>query len=148
MTKDQFWQMGLSEGDKEPSQDAAGPDRPHDYCWYVIEHINRGEVRRDYQLPLEEAVRLYAGLDSADKRLGVTRDGIASVDLAVSLDGQERLCDGWQRLDSFARDPVVAGAAELIRQTLEEQTVDAELYDLCGMDPDEDQGPSMNEMNL
>ena len=137
MTKDQFWQMGLSEGDKEPSHDA-GPDEPHDYCWYVIEHINRGEVRRDYQLPLEEAARLYAGLDSADKRLGVTKDGIASVDLAVSLDGQERLYDDWQRLDSFARDPVVADATELIRQTLEEQTVDAELYDLYGMDLDED----------
>ena len=147
MIKDQFWQMGLSERDKEPSHDA-GPDRPHDYCWYVIEHINRGEVRRDYQLPLEEAIRLYAGLDSADKRLGVTKDGIDSVDLAVSLNGQERLYDDWRRLDSFARDPVVAGAAELIRQTLEEQTVDVELYDLYGMDPDEDPGPSMNEMSL
>ena len=33
------------------------------------------------QLPLEEAMQLYASLDCEDKRLGVTKDSIAAVEL-------------------------------------------------------------------
>lgn len=194
----QAQQMGLTEQGRKMLRDAADPDVPHDYRWYVIEHISRGELRRDHQLPLEEAIQSYASLDSEDKRLGVTKDGIASVDLAVSLNGWESCPEDWRRLDSFAQDEVVAGAADLIRQTLDGQAVgrvsfangerfqfsdpqkylaaiheelpyhastgfryetltddpavrravDGELYDLYGMEPEEEQGPEMDEMSL
>ena len=35
---------------------------------------NTPKLRADHELPLEDAVQLYAGLDCADKRLGVTKD--------------------------------------------------------------------------
>ena len=116
-------QMGLTEERLQALQDAADPGKPHNYRWYVIENINGGEARVDHELPLEEAIRLYAGLNCADKWLGVTKDDITRVDLAVSLNGWERLYDDWKKLDSFAQDPVVAKAVEQIRQTLEGQTV-------------------------
>lgn len=60
--------------------------------------------------------------DCGDKRLGVTKDDIASVDLVISKDGQEWISEDYRKEDSFAQDPVVAEAVGLIRQALEEQT--------------------------
>ena len=116
-------QMGLMEKGRQALQNAADPGRPHEYRWYVIENINGGGDRIDHELPLEEAIRLYAGLDCADKRIGVTKDGIASVDLAVSLNGWERIYDDWKKLDSFAQDSVMAEAVDQLRQALEGQIV-------------------------
>ena len=73
-----------------------------------------------YQLPLEEAIQLYAGLDCEDKRLGVTKDGIAAVDLAIHWDGREWLSEDRLRMDEFKDDPVVAEAAAHLRQVLDE----------------------------
>ena len=75
--------MGLTEKGLQALRDAADPTLPHSYEWYVIEHINTPERQVTHQLPLEEAIQLYAGLDCEDKRLGVTKDGIAAVDLAI-----------------------------------------------------------------
>jgi len=119
----QTQQMGLTEKGRQALQNAADPSRPHDYRWYVIENINSGGERVDHELPLKEAIRLYAGLDCADKRIGVTKDDIASVDLAVSLKGWESVLKDWQRLDSFSQDAVVADAVEQLRQTLDGQTI-------------------------
>lgn len=116
--------FGLTEKGRQQLRDAAGPAMPHSYSWYVIEHLNTPELRADHELPLEDAVQLYAGLDCVDKRLGVTKDGIAAVDLAIRMDGREWLPEDWRRLDSFKADPVVAGAVEQLRQTLENQTLE------------------------
>jgi len=103
-------------------RDTANPSKPHSYRWYVIENINDPDRRVDHDLPLEEAVRLYAGLGCADKRLGVTKDGIASVDLAIRMDGREWVSEGWAKRFSFRGDQVIAEAAALLRQALEAQT--------------------------
>ena len=114
--------FGLTENGRQQLRDAADPAMPHSYSWYVIEHLNTPELRADHELPLEDAVQLYAGLDCADKRLGVSKDGVAAVDLAIRMDGREWLSEDWRKLDSFKADPVVAGAVEQLRQTLENQT--------------------------
>ena len=114
--------FGLTEKGRQQLRDAADPAMPHSYSWYVIEHLNTPELRADHELPLEDAVQLYAGLDCADKRLGVSKDGVAAVDLAIRMDGREWLSEDWRKLDSFKADPVVAGAVEQLRQTLENQT--------------------------
>ena len=115
----QAQQMGLTEKGRQALRDAADPAKPHSYRWYVIENILKGENRVDHELPLEEAVQLYIGLDGGDKRLGVTKDDIANVDLAVTLSGWGSLLEDWRRLDSFAQDKVVADAAVQIQQVLE-----------------------------
>ncbi len=114
--------FGLTEKGRQQLRDAADPAMPHSYSWYVIEHLNTPELRADHELPLEDAVQLYAGLDCVDKRLGVTKDGISAVDLAIRMDGREWLPEDWRKLDSFKSDPVVVGAVEQLRQTLENQT--------------------------
>ena len=114
--------FGLTEKGRQQLRDAADPAMPHSYSWYVIEHLNTPELRADHELPLEDAVQLYAGLDCADKRLGVSKDGVAAVDLAIRMDGREWLPEDWRKLDSFKSDPVVVGAVEQLRQTLENQT--------------------------
>ena len=95
-----------------PTQkDTAAPAPSHCYDWYVIEHVHTPERRTDHKLPLEEALRLYAGLDCADKLLGVVRDGIDAVDLAIHWDGRECLPADHRKMDRFRADPVVADAA-------------------------------------
>ena len=116
----QAQQMGLTETGKQALRDTADSDRPHTYDWYVIEHINTPDQRLDHHLPLEEAMQLYAGLDCGDKRLGVTKDGIAAVDLAIHWDGREWLSRDRLAMDSFKDDPVVADAAARLQQMLDE----------------------------
>lgn len=116
----QAQQMGLTETGKQALRDTADPALPHTYSWYVIENINAPELRSDHELPLEEAMRLYAGLDCEDKRLGVTKDGIAAVDLAIHWDGREWLSGDRLKLDSFKDDPVVTDAADKLQQMLDE----------------------------
>ncbi len=74
-----------------------------------------------FGLALEDAVRLYTGSDCEDKRLGVTKDGIASVDLAIRYDSREWLPEDWLESETFAEDPVVADAAAMLGQAMEEQ---------------------------
>lgn len=88
----------------------------------MIEHINTPERQVTHQLPLGEAMRLYASLDCEDKRLGVTKDGIAAVDLAIHWDGREWLSEDRLKLDSFKDDPVVADAVVQLQQIVGEQT--------------------------
>ncbi len=118
----QAQKLGLTEKGRQMLRDAADPNKAHSYRWYVIENINDPDHRADHDLPLEEAVQLYAGLDCADKRLGVTKDGIATVDLLIRQGDREWVPEDWTKLDSFAEDPVVAGAVAQIQQTLENQT--------------------------
>lgn len=107
-----------------PTQkDTAAPAPSHCYDWYVIEHVHTPERRTDHKLPLEEALRLYAGLDCADKLLGVVRDGIDAVDLAIHWDGRECLPADHRKMDRFRADPVVADAAARLQHMLDAQPI-------------------------
>ena len=106
----QAQQMGLTEKGRQVLKGAADPTLPHSYDWYVIEHINNADLRTDHHLPLEEAIALYASLDCEDKRLGVTKDGIAAVDLMIRWEGREWLSEDRLKLEGFKNDPVVADA--------------------------------------
>ena len=103
-------------------KDAADPSLPHSYDWYVLEAYNTAEEQMTGGLSLEEAVQQYTASENVGKRLGVTKDGIAAVDLVIQLDGREWVSQDYQKSDSFAEDPVVHEAAALLRQALEEQT--------------------------
>ena len=90
------------------------------YCYGSEGAIEGGTCCQNYGFTLEEAVQLYAGLDCEDKRLGVTKDGIAAVDLAIHWDGREWLSEDWLRMEEFKDDPVVADAAARLQQILDE----------------------------
>ena len=113
---------GLTEAGKQALREAADPDRPHTYAWFVMTDCNiPGEqIYRD--LTLEEAIRTYLGSDRPEKRLGVTKDGIATVDLVRSLNGEQHFFTDHLQLDSFKRDPEIAAAVKTLRLELEQNT--------------------------
>lgn len=73
-------------------------------------------------LSLEDTIQRYAASENESKRLGVTKDDIAAVDLVIRQDGREWIPEDYQKSESFAEDPVVSEAVTLLRQTVEEQT--------------------------
>lgn len=73
-------------------------------------------------LTLEEAIRTYLDSDRPEKRLGVTKDGIATVDLVRSLNGEQHFFTDHLQLDSFKRDPEIAAAVKTLRLELEQNT--------------------------
>ena len=113
---------GLTEAGKQALREAADPDRPHTYAWFVMTDCNiPGEqIYRD--VTLEEAIRTYLDSDRPEKRLGVTKDGIATVDLVRSLNGEQHFFTDHLQLDSFKRDPEIAAAVKTLRLELEQNT--------------------------
>ncbi len=111
--------LGLTEKGRQALKDAADPGKDHTYIWYVIDRIDDPKLRKDYEVTLEEAPRVYAGLDKTDRRLGVLKDGIAAVDLAISWNGREWFSDDWAKLDSFKDDPVIADAVSRLQTELD-----------------------------
>ena len=113
---------GLTEAGRQALQDAADPRNPHTYAWFVMTDCGAPEeqIRRD--LTLEEAIQLYQNCDRPEKRLGVTKDGIATVDLVRSLDGEQQFFEDCQKLESFRNDPALFEAAEAIRKELDQMT--------------------------
>ncbi len=105
-------------------RDAADPDRPHTYVWCVGENILDSEDTVEHELPLEEAIEKYLSLDCEDKRLTVTKDGVASVDLAFCVFGDGGPLDAYKWSPCFEQDPVVADAATRLQQAMESQTHD------------------------
>ena len=108
---------GLTPEGLQRLRDAADPGKAHTYEWYVIANINSPEERMERTPSLEAAIRAYAALDCADKRLGVEKDGIAAVDLVIRQDTHEWIPEDRQKLDSFKSDLVVAAAVAEIRKT-------------------------------
>ena len=115
-------QMGLTEQGRQKLRDTADPRFPHSYNWYVMESCNTAYATFTDELSLEDAIQCYISSENDSKRLGVTKDDIAAVDLLIQHDGREWISEDWTKSESFAKDPVVAEAVTLLRQTLEEQS--------------------------
>lgn len=109
---------GMTETGKQALRDAADPSRPHIYAWFVMTDTNTPQEKIRQELTLEEAIQIYQDTDASEKRLGVTKDGIATVDLVRSLDGEQSFFEDHKRLESFRSDPVVAKAAEQLHMEL------------------------------
>ena len=109
---------GLTEAGRQALQDTADPNKSHTYAWFVMTDCSTPEEQIHRDLTLEEAVQLYRDSERPEKRLGVTKDGIATVDLVRALDGEQVFFEDYHKLDSFRDDPVVAGAAETLQQEL------------------------------
>ena len=115
-------QMGLTEQGRQKLLDTADPRFPHSYDWYVMESCSTAYATFTDGLSLEDAIQCYISSENDSKRLGVTKDDIAAVDLLIRHDGREWISEDWTKSESFAKDPVVAEAVTLLRQTLEEQS--------------------------
>ena len=114
-------QYGLTETGLQMLRDTADPGFPHSYDWYVMEACNTAYAAFNDGLSLDKAIQRYMASAEDDKRLGVTKDDVAAVDLVIRHDGREWVSEDWAKSESFAQDPVISEAVALIRQTLDEQ---------------------------
>lgn len=110
---------GLTEAGKRALREVADPERPHTYAWFVLTDCNTPEEKLQRDLTLAEAIRVYQESVRPEKRLGVTKDEIATVDLVRSLDGEQQFFMDHLKLDSFKCDPEVAAAVETLHQELD-----------------------------
>lgn len=115
-------EQGLTDAGKEMLRNAADNTLPHSYSWFVFQDYNTTSEKLTGDLTLSDAIRLYDETASRNKRLGVTKDGIATVDLLITLDGEQKFTDDYNRLASFSDDPVIAQAAETLKNAITEQT--------------------------
>lgn len=118
---------GLTDAGKQALQNAADPSLPHTYAWFVMTDCNTPQEMIHRDLTLEEAVQLYQNSDRPEKRIGVTKDGIATVDIVHMADGEQQFFEDYLRLDSFINDPVVAKAAALLQHQLQQSGVGQDL---------------------
>ncbi|MDE7218388.1 MAG: hypothetical protein K2O45_02010 [Oscillospiraceae bacterium] len=86
-----------------------------------MEACNTADEQFTSGLSLEEAIQRYAASENDSKRLGVTKDDIAAVDLVIRHDGREWIPEDYQKSMSFAEDPVISDAVTRLHQTLEGQ---------------------------
>ena len=100
-------------------QDAADPTLPHTYAWFVITDCNTQAEQFHRDLTLPDAIRIYSSSDRPEKRIGVTKDGIATVDLVHAQDGEQRFFEDYQKMNSFQNDPKILEAVDRLRDELE-----------------------------
>ena len=110
---------GLTEAGKRALREAADPERPHTYAWFVLTDCNTPEEQLQRDLTLEEAIRVYQESGRPEKRLGVTKDATATVDLVHSQDREQRFFEDYHKLERFRDDPVIAAAVETLHQELD-----------------------------
>lgn len=107
---------GLTEAGKQAFRKAADPSLPHTYAWFVMTDANTPQENIRQDLTLEEAIQIYQDSDTSEKRLGVTKDGIATVDFVHFQSGEQQFFTDHEKLESFRSDPVVAEAVERLHQ--------------------------------
>lgn len=114
---------GLTEKGMQMLHDVADPSLPHSYAWFVMTDCNTSQEQLCRNLTLEEATKLYQNSTQAEKRLGVTKDSIATVDIVRTAEGEQVFFEDYQKLESFNQDPVIAEAVEQLHLHLDEPEI-------------------------
>ena len=110
---------GLTEKGTKALLDAADPSLSHSYSWFVITDCNTQEEEFHRDLTLSDAILIYCSSNRSEKRIGVTKDGIATVDLVHTQDGEQRFFEDYQKLNGFQNDPEILEAVDRLRDELE-----------------------------
>ena len=115
---------GLTAKGLQALRDAADPALPHTYAWFVLTDCNTPQEQIHRGLTLDEAIRLYQDSPRPEKRLGVTKDSIATVDIVRTADGEQNFFPDHQKLDSFRSDPTIFEAVRRLHQELDAIAID------------------------
>ena len=118
---------GLTEKGLQALRDVADPSLPHTYAWFVMTECNTPQEQLHRGLSLDEAIRLYQGSDHPEKRLGVTKDDFATVDIVRMVDGEQTFFADYQKLESFKNDPTIFEAVEQLHQELEDMSQEQDM---------------------
>lgn len=106
-----------------PLKSTAIPQLSHTYNWYVITNCGSPKEQIQQDMTMEEAIRVYQDIDEKEKRLGVTKDKIASVDLVRLADHEQQFFGDYQGMDCFKDDPVILQAVQKLHQALGEENL-------------------------
>lgn len=117
-------QFGLTESGKQMLQNATDNTRPHSYKWFVFQDYNTSSEILTKDLTLPEAIQIYNDIAGPNKRLGVMKDGIAAVDIIITLEGKQRFMRDYAYLASFSSDSIISQAVETLRNEIIEQAPD------------------------
>ncbi|MFR8334715.1 MAG: hypothetical protein ACLU9S_22145 [Oscillospiraceae bacterium] len=113
---------GLTEKRTKALLDAADPSLSHTAtkARFVITDL---QCHQEEVPPGPDLVRchllIYCSSNRPEKRIGVTKDGIATVDLVHTQDGEQRFFEDYQKLNGFQNDPEILEAVDRLRQELE-----------------------------
>ncbi|WP_312072416.1 DUF4314 domain-containing protein [Anaerotignum propionicum] len=115
---------------------ASDPAVKHSYRWFVFENLGLPNEVLEYAPSLEEAIHRYQGSASANKRLGVTKDEIATLDILIKENGDERIHSNYKDSDSFNHDTVILQAVskleQLVQQNQQKQELTGEEFKMRG----------------
>ena len=114
---------GLTEKGMQMLRDVADLSLPHTYSWFVMTDCNTPQEQLFRNLTLEEVTELYQNSTQPEKRLGVTKDSIATVDIVRTAEGEQVFFEDYQKLESFNQDPVIAEAVEQLHLHLDEPEI-------------------------
>lgn len=99
---------------------ASDPAVKHSYRWFVFENLGLPNEVLEYAPSLEEAIHRYQGSASANKRLGVTKDEIVTVDILIKENGDERIHSNYKDSDSFNHDTVIIQVVSKLEQLVQQ----------------------------
>ena len=113
-------QFGFTNEGLSALKRASDPVVKHSYRWFVFENLGLPNEVLEYAPSLEEAIHRYQGSASANKRLGVTKDEIATVDILIKENGDERIRSNYKDSDSFNHDTVILQAVSKLEQLVQQ----------------------------
>jgi len=91
----------------------------HTYRWFVLKNLGLKNEVLEYASSLEDAINRYQASDTDNKRLGVTKDEIATVDILIKENGNERIHSGYNDSKSFNHDTVILQAVSKLEQLVQ-----------------------------
>lgn len=109
---------GLSEVRSEPIHNNTNQNLPHTYQWFFMKDRPETTEGISLNLTLDEAIDKYRASNSGNKRVGVTKDGRFTVDIIVTVNGEEEFLRDYERLNCFSSDSLIAAAAERLENAL------------------------------
>lgn len=133
---DENRQFGFTKEGLAALKRVSDPAATHSYRWFVLENLGLPNEVLEYAPSLEEAIHQYQGSASDNKRLGVTKDEIATVDILIKENGDERIHKSYKDSDSFNDDTVIIQAVskleQLVKQNQQKQERTGEGFKMRG----------------
>lgn len=111
----------------------------HSYRWFVLENHGLPNEALVYAPSLGEAINRYQDSASANKRLGVTKDEIVTVDILIKENGDERIYLNYKDSDSFNHDTVILQAVSKLEQLVQQNQQKQKLTGEGLLKPQEEQ---------
>lgn len=118
--EDENSQFGFTKEGLAALKRASDPAVNHSYRWFVFENLGLPNEVLKYAPSLEEAIHRYQGSSSDNKRLGVTKDEIATVDILIKENGNERIDSNYKDSDSFNHDTAIIQAVSKLEQLVQQ----------------------------